>query len=964
MPVNDLPHQPIRPVGSGLASSPEALEMAALGRTVPPPAPPAPQMPGHVPAPARNPAQAAPLATAPSAPASAGENYQTRGRIDVEFAVNGDVNRFAHIEHRIGETTATVQKRLADTGLADQILKARTDPALRAQLTAEIDRIALETIVAGAWARNDETPYVIAVVVNEILGLGPLEPLWADPDITEVIVNGPSEVFVERGGKLVRATGVRFRSREHLLDVCGKILSPLNRQLDQKNPLADGRLPDGSRVNAVHHAVAPRGPLLTVRRFPQANRSLADLVELGAMNREMAQLLAWLVKNRATSLVVGSTGAGKSLDIDTPIPTPNGFTRMGDLRVGDTVFDEHGQPTAVVGAYDIQHDRSCYEIVFSDGSKIIADAEHLWLTETRSARAATGRTRKHEGSRARRHILQSSEVRVLETIGAALPADTAVSTQDLSRILGWTADQQTRWYPAVRDLAPIGRGLRGERLYLASDLTRAALRRWNRPWHDQRHMSERSQVRTTEQILATMRTSTGHANHSVALVGAPVSYPTRDLPLSPRVLGLWLGDGATAQARFSTADPELLEDFRAEGWEVRHIADYDYSITGGLRTLLRELGVLGDKHIPDTYLLSSEAQRRALLSGLLDTDGGVTRGGGVEFYSSKEKLARQVLTLVASLGYRPTLRSKPSTLNGRVTGTAWTVAFQGRGDEFRLLRKLQLQAVRRNHVARQGDRARTRYIVDIRPVESRPVRCIRVANDSHLFLAGETYIPTHNTTLLNALSAAIPRNERVITIEDSLELRLNPTSHVAAMEARPADAAGANEVSIRSLVKNALRQRPDRIIVGEVRDQAALDMLQACNTGHEGSMSTVHANGPNEVIQRLSVMVAQGGEIPADKVDWLVGSALDIIIMIRRYKDGSRRVSGVYEVPDVMVLDPGAPLRTIPLWEWKRTGESEDGTLLGEYVEVNPISQRMRDKLGLDYEPELTWSEVVELSTR
>ena len=156
--------------------------------------------------------------------------------------------------------------------------------------------------------------------------------------------------------------------------------------------------------------------------------------------------------------------------------------------------------------------------------------------------------------------------------------------------------------------------------------------------------------------------------------------------------------------------------------------------------------------------------------------------------------------------------------------------------------------------------------------------------------------------------------------------------------------------------------RPDRIIVGEIRDEAALDMLQACNTGHEGSMSTLHANGPNEAISRIAVMVAQGGEIPADKVDWLVGSALDLILMIRRYKDGSRRVSGLYEVPDVESQSSGKMLHTIPLWEWQRTGEDEDGKLLGHYVAVNEPSQRLRDKLGLDFEPKLTWDDVRALS--
>lgn len=122
-------------------------------------------------------------------------------------------------------------------------------------------------------------------------------------------------------------------------------------------------------------------------------------------------------------------------------------------------------------------------------------------------------------------------------------------------------------------------------------------------------------------------------------------------------------------------------------------------------------------------------------------------------------------------------------------------------------------------------------------------------------------------------------------------------------------------------------------------------------------MSTVHANGPNEALARLAVMIAQGGEMPADKVDWLVGSALDLIIQIRRYKDGSRRISGIYEVPAVEAGQSVA-LVTSPLWEWVRDGENAKGKLLGHYEKRNEISEHMREKLGLDFEPMHTWDYV------
>jgi pilus assembly protein CpaF len=152
------------------------------------------------------------------------------------------------------------------------------------------------------------------------------------------------------------------------------------------------------------------------------------------------------------------------------------------------------------------------------------------------------------------------------------------------------------------------------------------------------------------------------------------------------------------------------------------------------------------------------------------------------------------------------------------------------------------------------------------------------------------------TTLLNVLSGYLPANERIITIEDSAELRLSQ-EHVLRLEYRPPNIEGAGEVTIRDLVRNALRMRPDRIVVGEVRDAAALDMLQAMNTGHDGSLTTVHANSPRDSISRLETMVMMAGmELPIRAIREQISSAVDLVIQLARLRDGSRRVVAVSEV--------------------------------------------------------------------
>jgi len=152
------------------------------------------------------------------------------------------------------------------------------------------------------------------------------------------------------------------------------------------------------------------------------------------------------------------------------------------------------------------------------------------------------------------------------------------------------------------------------------------------------------------------------------------------------------------------------------------------------------------------------------------------------------------------------------------------------------------------------------------------------------------------TTLLNALAAAIPDGERVVTVEDAAELRL-PGSHVVRLEARPATADGLGAVTVRALVRNALRMRPDRIVVGEVRGGEALDMVQAMNTGHEGSLSTCHANSPADALRRVETMVLMSDvALPLTAVREQLVSALDLVVHVARHRDGTRRVEAVAEV--------------------------------------------------------------------
>lgn len=195
------------------------------------------------------------------------------------------------------------------------------------------------------------------------------------------------------------------------------------------------------------------------------------------------------------------------------------------------------------------------------------------------------------------------------------------------------------------------------------------------------------------------------------------------------------------------------------------------------------------------------------------------------------------------------------------------------------------------------------------------------------------------TTLLNILSGFIPSDERIITIENAAELQLRQ-EHVVTLESRPANIEGRGEITIRNLVINALRMRPDRIIVGEIRDDAALDMLQAMNTGHDGSMTTLHSNSPRDTLSRLETMTMMAGmELPVRAIREQVTSAIDMIIHQERMRDGSRKIVNITEVSGM----EGEVITTTDLFLFEQTG-MENGKVLGR-MRPTGLRPKFMDKI-------------------
>lgn len=398
----------------------------------------------------------------------------------------------------------------------------------------------------------------------------------------------------------------------------------------------------------------------------------------------------------------GQGGGGKALSLDTAIPTPNGWSSMRDLQPGDRVFDETGAVCNVTACSPVMIGRPCYRVRFSDGTEIVADEEHLWLTMTQRER------------------------------------DAALCLND-------------EWRNRRRAKRPSRAKAEPKRTWTIPHLVKS-----NRERLHTYKAPPAGSVRTTAEIAATLTHGTrGGLNHSVAATAA-LQLPTADLPVEPYVLGAWLGDGSSYKAEMTAADVEVIEQFHAAGYETKQRGPIAYGIYG-LLPVLRASGLLANKHIPAIYLRASEAQRLALLQGLMDTDGTAGESGKCEFTTTNWQLAVGFRELAISLGIKTTISVGTATLYGKDCGPKYRAVFHTDKPAFRLGRKLDRQ--KRTSLRPVVGR---RYIEAVEPTASVPVRCIAVDSPSRLYLASQSMIPTHNSDL--GLGLAFTEHKRSLIL--------------------------------------------------------------------------------------------------------------------------------------------------------------------------------------------------------
>ncbi|HEX5540867.1 MAG TPA: replicative DNA helicase [Micromonospora sp.] len=457
-------------------------------------------------------------------------------------------------------------------------------------------------------------------------------------------------------------------------------------------------------------------------------------------------------------VVAGRPGLGKALALDTPLPTPDGWTTMGEVAVGDRLLGADGRPTTVTAISPVRHERPCYEVEFSDGSVIVADGSHLWATRDRKAR----------------RYGRGPEVHTTEELAATLRTETADRrlNHSIDNVRPLDLPQRHLLVPPYTLGAWLGDGHSAAGrfttadpeilLYVEED---GFLVRPSGPKVYSMHLPE--PPRPAERACVVCGAIFQPPTSSVKTCGRSCGGKSRFVssPVPPPTC-IDCGEPSVAMLR---GNPGL----RCSSCRSRF---------GSVTALLRTLGVLDNKHIPMSYLRASEAQRRSLLAGLLDTDGTVGPSGNVQYCSTSRRLAEDVYELIVSLGYRCTLSTKAVRGRSAASSTVYLLNFSTPDEVFRLPRKSLVHKQRRT-----GTTARTgsRFIVDVRPVASVPVKCVTVDNDDHLYLAGRSMIPTHNSTASMdfARHAAIRHNcaSAIFSLEMS---KVEITMRVLSAEAR------------------------------------------------------------------------------------------------------------------------------------------------------------------------------------
>lgn len=412
-------------------------------------------------------------------------------------------------------------------------------------------------------------------------------------------------------------------------------------------------------------------------------------------------------------VLTGTEGLGKALALDTRIPTPTGWTTMGEIRAGDLVLGDDGKPVNVSMATEVMTGHRCYRVEFSDGSSVVADADHRWMTSTLKAREAASKLRRRHDLRPRgtdqRWKMARPEVVTTEQIRGTLKARDG---HCLNHSIPTTAPLDLPEAELPIDPYTLGAWL-GDGTTLHAEITT--------------HPDDVEILDEIRKAGYTVDKKRGASPYQWSIT----RREQRDQ--AKKKAAELIAAGMSARRAYSTVGIDRRTNMI--GSPVVSFSEE-----------LRSAGLLGNKHIPEVYLRSSHAQRLALLRGLMDTDGTISASGLCEFSVCDFQLARGFHELLMTFGIKATFREGAAKLHGRIVGTRYRIVFYPNVNPFALARKAS------RVTDRPTVRGSIRYIKSVEEVESVPVRCIQVDNPQHMYLCGDAMIPTHNSVLLREIA--------------------------------------------------------------------------------------------------------------------------------------------------------------------------------------------------------------------
>ena len=710
------------------------------------------------------------------------------------------------------------------------------------------------------------------------------------------------------------------------VEVLGKgIAMRMGRAWNPSAPIMDVEL-GHLRTNFMEGTVAPYGVTMAVR-VSRATLALKDIRT--AANQELADLLAVFMRCGVNLLISGPTGTGKETKNTDPIRTLKGLKTVGDIKVGDMIFDRQGKPTMVTNVFP-HKDKKVYRVTFKDGRYVDCGAEHNWSVIT-NKRLKTARQEY-------RKLFKGRESEMTET--------------------NWEAYLMSESNWTVRTTEELIED------YVRTTKTKTGTNRS----HFKYRVPQNGAVQYLEQELKTHPYVMGALLGDGCLNTPVLELSSADEWLVNKVAGL-------------IGSPEVVKNKSNYSWNFRLPEGFDLQKEGyspntknfQTKMVVQEelVGLCQTRFIPREYLESSIEQRYQLLQGLMDTDGSIRNDAGKRFNMSytttSERLRDDVAELIRSLGYQVTVSGKKR--KGRNTEEyTITILTSNKNKEkfFSLPRKLDIAEIAKKHseqrnedvLAHNGNednfakKYNTTYY-DTLPItkievldEVADMTCFTVDNSENLYQVGD-FVVTHNTEMQKNLIQFIPDDQKISLMEDTLDSHIKLIYKNKDINSWATVKRGSGsvlpEITFQDLIKSGLRNNPDWLMVSEVRGAEAEALLSAALTSHS-IMTTLHASGAENIPARITDMVAQAKAMDYGALQRNIVSVLNIGIQLERLVKDGKTVRRIKEMYEYVNYDPELGIIGYPVYEVNEVYDPETGTY-NTVTNMNRLSDKMLKKI-------------------